>query len=141
HVLLLGGRALPPGDDLPGVSHAAPGRRCDASDEADDRLADVLLDESRSLLFGVPADLADHDDRFRLRVLLEHRQEVDISGADDRIATDPDAGRLAEPQGCELVDRLVRERPSAADHPHPPRLVAEPGPAPTLAVVRRADPR
>ena len=44
------------------------------------------------------------------RVVLEQLQQVDLVGADDRVAADADAGRLAEPEADELPDRLVGER-------------------------------
>ena len=47
---------------------------------------------------AVAADLADHQDRLGLRVVLEQLQQVDLVGADDRVAADADARRLAEAQ-------------------------------------------
>ena len=42
------------------------------------------------------ADLADHDDRLGLRVVVEHLQHVDVLKPVDRVAADADAGRLPE---------------------------------------------
>src|SRR5215831_10058216 len=47
---LLGSRSLAAGDDGAGVAHAAPGRRCLATDERDDRLSHVCLDVRGGLL-------------------------------------------------------------------------------------------
>ena len=64
----------------------------------------------RGVLFGAAADLADHDHRLGLRVGREQLQRVDEGGADERVAADADARRLAEAELRELVDRLVGQR-------------------------------
>jgi hypothetical protein len=66
---------------------------------------------------GGPADLADHDDGLRVRVVLEEPEHVDEVRADDRISADPDARGLSDAAPRELVDRLVGERPAARDDP------------------------
>jgi hypothetical protein len=55
-----------------------------AGDEADHRLGHVLGDELGRFFLGAAADLADHDDAFGLRVVLEPAQRVDEVGAVDR---------------------------------------------------------
>ncbi|MND44866.1 hypothetical protein D3C80_357150 [compost metagenome] len=78
------------------MAHAL-ARRCgNTSDVGNDRLGDVGLDVGRGFFFSRTADLADHDDRFGLRVFLEQLQDVDEVGARDRVTADADAGRLAE---------------------------------------------
>ena len=52
----------------------------------------------------------------------EQRQRVDEAGADQRIAADADAGRLAEPELRELVDRLVGQRAALRDDADAPFL-------------------
>ena len=42
-----------------------------------------------------PADLPHHQDRFRLRVLLESLEQIDEVRADDRVTAQPNARRLA----------------------------------------------
>src|SRR5438094_796074 len=73
---LLSGSALPPRDDRAGVAHPAARRSGNAGNEADHRLADVLLDIDRRFVFGIAADLADHHDRFSFGVFFEHGQEI-----------------------------------------------------------------
>ncbi len=43
------------------------------------------------------ADLADHDDRVGVRIVVEQPQHVDVLQTIDRIAADADRGRLPEP--------------------------------------------
>ena len=71
-------------DDGAGVAHALPSRRGLADDAGHDRLPDALLDELRSALLAVPADLADQHDRFGFRVLLEEAKHV--VSASERLA-------------------------------------------------------
>src|SRR5690606_17427894 len=106
-LLRLGG-ARRAGDDGAGVAHRLALGRGEARDVADDRLRDVLLDVGRGTLLGVAADLADHDDRLGLGVVLERLERVDVRGADDRVAADADGGR--EPEVLELVHHLVGQR-------------------------------
>src|SRR5262249_14905972 len=70
----------------------------------------------RRLLLGAPTDLADHDDAFGLRIVLEHAQHIDETGAVDRVTADPDAGGLADANLRQLMDCLVRQRPAARHH-------------------------
>src|ERR1700730_5573334 len=78
------------GNDRAGMAHAAPRRSGLARDESDDGFLDLLLDISRGRLLGVAADLADHHDRFRVRVVVEYLDRIQESCADNRIATDAD---------------------------------------------------
>src|SRR5579884_2125412 len=96
-------------DDRAGVAHRLAGRGRESGDVREHRLRHVLGDERGGLLLLVAADLADHDDQLRLRVLLELRQHVDERGPDHRIAADADDGRVAEPELGELVADLVGE--------------------------------
>ena len=89
-------------------------------DEPDDRLVEIRLDPGGGVLLGVAAYFADHHHRFGRRILCEQLQRVDEAGADERIAADPDAGRLAQPIPRELVDRLVGERTALRHDPDTP---------------------
>ena len=108
---------LPPGDDRPGVAHPLARGRRDAGDEPHHRLLHVLLDPSRRGLLVGAADLADHDHRLGLRIVVEQLQNVDVLQSVDRIAADADAGGLPEAELGELPDRLVGERARARHHP------------------------
>src|SRR3954447_1871887 len=94
HLLRRG--AFAAADDRAGVAHAA-SRRCRLSrDERDDRLRHVRFHERGRFFLRRAADLADHDDRFGGVIGLERGQAIDEVGARQRIAADPDRGRLAE---------------------------------------------
>src|SRR5450755_908891 len=94
---LLGlGRAGRARDDGARVAHRLALGRGEARHVGDHGLGHVLLDEGRRPLFRVAADLADHDDRVGLRVLLERPQAVDVGSADDRVPADADGRREAD---------------------------------------------
>src|SRR5215831_15827017 len=104
-------------DDRTRVAHRLAWWGGEAGDVPDRRLAQLGLDEGGGLLLLVPADLADHDHVLGLWVVAEERQDVDEGRADDRIAADPGDGRVAEPELCQLVADLVRERAGTGDEP------------------------
>ena len=106
-------------------------------DEGHHRLVEVRLDPGRRLFFRGAADLTNQDYRFRLRVLLEQLQAVDITGADHRVAPDADAGRLPQSDLSQLVHRLVGQGTAAADHPDRALLVNECRHDPQLAFAGR----
>ena len=135
------GRAGSPADDGAGVAHAFARRRRLARDERRDWLLHVLLDKRRRLLFGVAANLPHHQNRFRLRIVLEQLERVDERGADDGIAAQADAGRLPQFQTRQLPDRLVGERAATADEPDAARLVNVSRHDAHLALSRRDDAR
>ncbi len=87
----------------------------EAGDVGNDGLGHVVLDPGGSALLGVTTDLADHHDQFSLIVRVEQRQHVDEVTSRYRIASDPDAGRLAQALLTQLVNDLVHER-SRATH-------------------------
>jgi hypothetical protein len=76
------------------------------------------------------ADLADHDDPVRLRVVHEHLDDVQVRGAVDRVAADADAGALAHAAAGQLPDRLVGQRPERETTPMWPALWMYPGAMP-----------
>src|SRR5690606_39598776 len=116
HRKLLFGRALAAGYDRAGVAHALARRRRDAGDKTDHRFFHVGLDPARAFFLVRAADLADHDHRFGLRVIIEHFHHIDVLQAIDRIAADADAGRLAETYFHRLTDRLVSQRAGTRYH-------------------------
>src|SRR5690606_9207078 len=77
------------------------------SDVGNHRLGHIGLDESRRFFLGGTADLADHNDRFSLRVSLEQLQDVNEVGARNRVAADADAGRLSKTEIGGLLYRFV----------------------------------
>ena len=77
-------------------------------------LVTCFLDEGGRFFFGGAADFAHHQDGFGRRIGLVHLQEVDERRADDRVAAEADAGRLAEAEVRELPDGFVGERAAAA---------------------------
>ena len=85
----------------------------EARDVGDDRLRHVLLDPRGRALLGVAADLADHDDEVRVGIRLESRQRVNVGGAHDRVAADPQARR--ETEVAQLVHELVGQRARLRD--------------------------
>src|SRR5579884_2383673 len=137
---LVGGAALAAGDDRAGMTHAPPGRRGAAGNEADDRLfAPRGPEKLGRLLLAAAADLADHDDRLGLVVGEEHLQDVDKARAVDRIAADPDATRLAEPDRRGLRHRLVGQRARARDDADPAAAMDMARHDADLALVRGDD--
>src|SRR5262245_61315199 len=132
---LLGRRPLAARDDRARVSHAAAGWRRLAADEAHHRLGHVRLDEGGRLLLRAAADLADHHDRFGLRIGLEETQHVDEARAVHRIAADADAGGLAQSAQGELVHDLVGERATSGDDTDAALLVDVAGHDPDLGLA------
>src|SRR5882724_2184253 len=123
------------------MAHALARRRRDAGDEADDGLLHVRLHPARGILLVRAADLAHHDHRFGLRVVVEHLQNVDVLDAVDRIAADADAGGLAEAELGELADGFISERAGARHDADRPPLVDVPRHDADLDLVRRDDAR
>ena len=102
-------------------------------------LVTCSLTQRRRLFLGGAADLADHTIAFGLGVGLEQLQQVDEGRADDRVAADADAGRLAEARGGELADRFVGERAAARDDADAPWLVDVAGHDADLGLAGRDD--
>src|SRR5205807_6903375 len=136
---LLLGRTGAAADDRARVAHALAGRRRLACDEGGDRLGHVRFDELRSPIFCVAADFAHYQDGFCLRIGLKHLEQVDEGRADDRIAADPHACRLAEPQTRKLPDGFIGQRAAAADDSDRASLVDVPGHDADLALAGRDD--
>src|SRR6185295_13408741 len=102
--------ALAAADDGAGVAHAASRRGCRARDESRDGLLAVFLDPLSGFFFRAATDLTNHDDALRLRVVVEELDYVEMRRAIDRVATDADAGALANVTTGELPHRFVGQR-------------------------------
>src|SRR5215471_21301015 len=108
--------SLAAGNDGAGMAHSPARRRGLTADEADYGLLYICFDESRSFLFGRAADFSDHDNPAGLRIVVEQPDGIDKVSADDRVAADADAGRLADLPFCELTNSLVRQRSATRNH-------------------------
>lgn len=113
-----GSSALAAGDDGASVAHASAGGSGGAGDETHDGLVGVavLSDPVGGVLLGLAADLADHDDALGLGVVGEALQAVNEVGAVERVASDADAGGLAETHSGGLGDGLVSQSARAGHH-------------------------
>src|SRR5580658_3316932 len=119
------------------MAHAASRRRRLARDEAHYRLLHIRLDELRSLLFIRSADLANHDDRFGPRIIIQQLQCINVRCADDRVATNTDRRRLTEAARRQLINRLVRQRTRARDDANTSLFVNTPRHDADLRLARR----
>mmetsp|Transcript_24059 Transcript_24059/g.67777 ORF Transcript_24059/g.67777 Transcript_24059/m.67777 type:complete len:251 (+) Transcript_24059:301-1053(+) len=135
---LLGGTSYSSGDDGTGMAHAA-SRRCGhSSDETNDWLVgvSVLLEPFGGFLFGGSANLSDHDDALRLRVVGESLEAINEVGSVERVTADTDACRLAQSSHGRLVDSFVRQGSAAADNSNLAWSVDVTGHDPDLALAR-----
>src|SRR5262245_16056063 len=123
------------------MAHATAWWSGPSGDEGRHWLGDVRLDECRRLLLGGAANLAHHQDRLGLRVVLEEPQHIDERRAGDGVATDADTGRLSQAEVGQLPDRLVGQCAAAADDADRARRVDVTGHDADLALPRRDDPR
>ena len=125
------------------MAHATAGRRGDASDEADDRLAAAngvgVLEEISSILLGTAANLANHDDAVGVGVLGENLEAVDKVRAVEGVAANAHDERLAEACLGRLVDGLVCQRAGARHNADAALLVDEPGHDANLALAGSDD--
>ena len=123
------------------MSHASTRRRRAARDEPHHglRRVSVLLQPLRGVLLRRAADLADHHDALRLRIVREALQTVDEVRAVERIAADAHHRRLAQAVLRRLRHRLVRQRARARHHADLALLVDVPGHDADLALARLDD--
>src|SRR5690606_4865163 len=112
---LLSGCSAATGDDRAGVAHALAFGSGLTSDKRRDRFLNVFFDELSGLDLRVATDFADHDDGFRVGIFFKQRQQIDVSAADDRVATDADTGRLAEAYRGRLVNGFVGQSTGLGD--------------------------
>src|SRR5204863_2759056 len=117
------GCPLSAADDGASVAHAAPGRSSGAGDETSDGFAAVDFDPGSGFFFFGAADLADHDDAVRVRIVIEHFDDVEVRGAVDGVAADADACGLADTAASELPHGFVGKRAAAGDDAHVTALV------------------
>src|SRR5713226_2101645 len=132
-------RALASADDRAGVAHAAARRSGLAGDEADHGFPHVRFDEFCSAFFGIAADFADHHDGVRIGIVVEEADRVKERCADDGIASNADAGGLADTETRELVHRFVGQRAAAAHQSDVALLVNASGHDADFAFARRND--
>src|SRR6185436_692554 len=137
---LLIGSALAAGDDRAGVAHALARRRRHTGDEADDGLLHVGLDPARRFFLVAAADLAHHDHRLGLRIVVEHLEDIDVLQAVDGVSAHADAARLSETDRGQLAHRLVGEGAGTRHHADRSALVYVAGHDADLDLVRRDDP-
>src|SRR5262245_62096351 len=137
--VLVGRRTLPARDHGAGVAHALARGRGDARDVGDDGLRHLAVNVFRGRLFVRAADLADHDDAGRVLVALEEREHFDEIESPHRVASDADAGRLAEADVRRLEDGFVRQRPGTRDDPDLAGPMDEARHDADLAFARRDD--
>src|SRR3954465_9136239 len=114
---LLRRRSFAAGDDGARVPHASSGRRGLASNECYDRLLHVRLHKLSGSLFGIAADLADHDDGFGLGIAVEEIERIDECRSDNRITTDAYGSGLSDAALRKLMYGLVRQSARARDNP------------------------
>ena len=114
-------RPFAAGDNRARVSHAPPGGGGAPGDEADDRFATaalgLVLEKLGGVLFGLAADFPDHHDRLGLGIGHKHGEHIDEFQALDRVAADPDRGRLPETLARRLKHRLVGQSARTRDDP------------------------
>src|SRR5215510_8488725 len=140
-VHLLGGGPFAAGDDRARVAHSTSRRRGLAADEADHGFLDALLDVFGGLFLGRAADLADNYDGVGVGIVIEQFDGVALRRADDRIAADADAGRLADAERGQLPYGFVSQRPAARDHADAAFLVNTRGHDADFAFAGRNDAR
>src|SRR4051794_10715561 len=104
------------------MTHASAGRGCLPRDECHNRFGHVFPCVGCCVLFGRAPDLAYHDDRVGLLILLKLPRGICVFGPDDRIAADADCGGLSKPERRQLSDCLIREVPDRETTPMRPSL-------------------
>ena len=131
---------LPPEMIAPAWPMRLPGGAVRPAMKAATGLVTCSLMYSAAFFLGGAADLADHQDRLpSAGSPWNSRSSVDERGADDRVAAQPDAGRLAQAQVGQLPDGLVGQRAAAADDADGPGLVDVAGHDADLALAGRDD--
>jgi hypothetical protein len=95
------------------VPHSAAGRSRTAGNKCDDRLTDVRLDVLGCFLLRRTTDLADHHDGVRVRVVVEHLDNLALGGANNGVTTNAHTGRLADTATGYLIDAFVNQSAAA----------------------------
>ncbi len=93
------------------MSHASARRSTGSGDETDNGLVAVteLLEPLGGVFLSLTADLADHDDALRLRVIGEALEAVNEIGAVERISSNTDTGSLTKTNISGLSNSLVSQ--------------------------------
>ena len=121
------------------MAHALAWRRRDPGDKADHGFFHIGLDPPRTGLLGIAANLAHHDHRIGVGVVVEHLHDIDMLQSVDRVAADANASRLTQPALHQLTDRFVGQRPRARHDTDAPLLVYLAGHDADLDLVGRDD--
>src|SRR5205823_753329 len=119
----LGSGAFSPRNDRAGMTHATARGSGAARDKTDDRLRKMFLYIFCRFFLSGAANLADHDHRVRAFIVLEEFERIEKLRSDNRIAADPDAGRLSKSKFGDLPYGLVGECAATRNQPDPSRLV------------------
>jgi hypothetical protein len=122
------------------VTHSPAWWSRNTSDKAHDRFASVvLLEPLRSILLRTTANLTNHDDAIRLRILNKDIQAVNEIRATERITSNTHNKGLAQSSLRSLVHGLVSERARARHDADATALVDEAGHDADLALAWRND--
>ncbi|CNU96413.1 Uncharacterised protein [Salmonella enterica subsp. enterica serovar Bovismorbificans] len=105
------------------MAHTFAFRRGNTRDIANHRLGHVIFNVSRRFFFRATADLADHHDRFGLRIFLEQLQDIDEVRARNRVAANTYTGGLAETVVGGLLNRFIGQRAGTGNDTHFTRLM------------------
>ncbi len=107
---------LPPEMIAPACPIRLARRRGLTGDKSDHRFFHIGFDPSSSFFLRAAADLADHDDRFGARIVIEHIQNVDEFQTMHRITANAYAGRLSHAKTSQLIHRFIGQRAAARNH-------------------------
>src|ERR1041385_4644127 len=99
--------SLASGDDRTRMTHTASRRRRLTADKSDDGFLYVGFDVRGRVLFSITPDFAHHDDGVRVRIRIKEFDGVDEVGSDDRVATNSNAGGLAQSSFRQLSDGFI----------------------------------
>jgi hypothetical protein len=86
---------------------------------------------------ALPPISPNHDHGFGLRVRGKQRQRINKGCPDQRIAADPDAGRLSQSQRRQLMNGFVSQCPALRDDAHAARFADMAGNDAGLGLSRR----
>ena len=98
------------------VAHTFAGRGGNARNEPDHRLLHVGLAPTRRLGFIRATNFANHDDRVRIRVVIEQLHDIDVFEPVDRVPADTDGAGLAQPDLGQLRHRFIGQGAGTANH-------------------------
>ncbi len=92
------GRPLAARNNRARMPHPSSRRSRLARNKSHHGLLHKLLDKLGSRLFRRPANLANHNDRFRIRIIIQQPQCIDMRRPNNRIAPNPNRRRLPNPR-------------------------------------------